>query len=201
MYAKILNGVVSQYPLSEHEIRTALPHVSFAMPVTPPEPFARVWPKATPEHSWTEETVEGPPSFSNGQWQQSWEARPLTPEDQAARLETLKADKLARLATRRWEVETGGVMFEAKRFATDAVAQTKYVGALLAFQSDPAAAVQWKTADGSFVRLEQSQILALVTAVRQHVQRCFDLEATRAEQIRTAADPTFLDRVDIDNGW
>ena len=201
MYAKILNGVVNQYPLSEQEIRTALPHVSFAIPFTPPEPFVRVWRKTPPEPSWTEETVEAPPAFSNAKWQQCWEARPLTPEDQAARLETLKAQKLARLATRRWEVETGGVMFEAKRFATDAVAQTKYVGALLAFQSDPAAAVQWKTADGSFVRLEQSQILALVTAVRQHVQRCFDLEAIRAEQIRNAEDPALLDRIDIDNGW
>jgi hypothetical protein len=201
MYAKILNGEIIQYPVSEHEIRTALPHVSFAIPFTPSEPFVRVIPIAPPETSSEQVTVEAPPAFSNGQWRQCWEARPLTPADQAARLEALKAQMLARLATRRWEVETGGVMFEAKRYGTDAVAQTKYVGALLAFQSDPAASVQWKTADGSFVRLEQNQILALVAAVRQHVQRCFDLEAMRAEQIRTAREPAFLARVDIENGW
>jgi len=201
MFAMIEAGKVSQYPLDEREIRAAHPNVSFSIPFSPPHPYVRVWPTAAPELPWNETAVEYVPAFRGGIWRQSWQSRPLTAEERTLRLETLRRARLSALASRRWAAETGGMLFEGSRFATDEAAQTKYVGALLACQQDPQTVLQWKTADGEFLRLDAPAVLRLVSAIRQHIQHCFDLEALRTAQIDAAADPGELARIDIESGW
>lgn len=47
-------------------------------------------------------------------------------------LDELRALKLAELADLRWEKDTGGTTFDGMTFATDAVSQTEYIGAVVA---------------------------------------------------------------------
>ncbi len=58
--------------------------------------------------------------------------------------------------------------------ATDAVSQTKYIGAVVGAQIDPDTVINWKMADGTFVTLDAQAITAVAMAVRAHVQACFD---------------------------
>ncbi len=48
--------------------------------------------------------------------------------------------------------------------ATDAVSQTKYIGAVVGAQIDPNAVINWKMADGTFVE-KKVEIEATVTVV------------------------------------
>jgi hypothetical protein len=58
----------------------------------------------------------------------------------------------------RWERETGGTLFNGMPIATDAVSQTKYIGAVVGAQIDPNAVINWKMADGTFVPLDAQAI-------------------------------------------
>ena len=68
-------------------------------------------------------------------------------------LEERRAQKLAELAGLRWEKETGGTTFNGMPVSTDTVSQTKYIGAVVGAQIDPAAVINWKMADGTFVTM------------------------------------------------
>jgi hypothetical protein len=85
--------------------------------------------------------------------------------------------------------------------ATDAVSQTKYIGAVVGAQIEPNAVINWKMADGTFVSLDAQAITAAAMAVRAHVQTCFDREAELKAQIEAAATPEEISAVDIGAGW
>jgi hypothetical protein len=74
--------------------------------------------------------------------------------------------------------------------ATDAVSQTKYIGAVVGAQVDPNAVINWKMAGGTFVTLDAQAIMAM--AVRAHVQACFDREAELKAEIEVATTVVFL---------
>jgi hypothetical protein len=116
-------------------------------------------------------------------------------------MEELLAAKLAELAALRWEKETGGTTFNGMPIATDAVSQTKYIGAVVGAQIDPNAVINWKMADGAFVALDAQTVTAVAMAVRAHVQACFDREAELKAQIEAAATPEEISAVDIGAGW
>ena len=116
-------------------------------------------------------------------------------------LEELRARKLAELAGLRWEKETGGTLFNGMPVATDAVSQTKYIGAVVGAQIDPDAVINWKMADGSFVTLDAQAIIAVAMAVRAHVQACFDNEALLKAQVEAAATAEEIAAVDLNTGW
>ena len=71
--------------------------------------------------------------------------------------------------------------------ATDAVSQTKYIGAVVGAQIDPDAVINCKMADGTFVTLDAQAITAVAMVVRVHVQACFDREAELKAQIELPA--------------
>lgn len=138
---------------------------------------------------------EGPTAFTeleNG----SWVVRAALPT-----LEELRARKLAELAGLRWEKETGGTVFNGMPVATDAVSQTKYIGAVVGAQIDPDAVINWKMADGTFVTLDAQAITAVAMAVRAHVQACFDNEAELKAQIEAATTADQISAVNIGTGW
>lgn len=116
-------------------------------------------------------------------------------------LEELRAQKIAELAALRWKRETSGTTFSGIALATDAVSQTKYIGAVVGAQIDPSAVVKWKMAGGSFVELDATAMTAVAMAVRAHVQACFDNEATLYPLIEAAETKEALDAVDIHVGW
>jgi hypothetical protein len=138
---------------------------------------------------------EGPTAFT-GLENGNWVIRAALPT-----LEERRAAKLAALAALRWEKETGGTVFNGMPIATDAVSQTKYIGAVVGAQIDPDAVINWKMADGTFVALDAKVITAVAMAVRAHVQACFDREAELKAQIEAAATPEEFSAVDIGAGW
>lgn len=78
---------------------------------------------------------------------------------------------------------------------TDETSQTRVAGAALAALIDPSYTVNWKAADGSFVALDASQITAVASAVRAHVQACFDRESDILAAINAGG------AYDIEAGW
>ncbi|MBK3800468.1 DUF4376 domain-containing protein [Azospirillum brasilense] len=104
---------------------------------------------------------------------------------------------LAALAAKRYAVETGGIIVNGLPVATDDRAKTLLLGARLEVLGNPTLTLRWKTADG-FVALSATQIVAISSAVRAHVQACFNREADLSALISAAADPA---SVDISTGW
>jgi hypothetical protein len=85
--------------------------------------------------------------------------------------------------------------------ATDAVSQTKYIGAVVGAQIDPNAVINWKMADGTFVALDAQAIAAVAMAVRAHVQACFDNEANLKAQIEAASTAKEIEAIDLSTSW
>ena len=138
---------------------------------------------------------EGPAAFT-GLENGNWVVRAALPT-----LDELRALKLSELAALRWERETGGTLFNGMPVATDAVSQTKYIGAVVGAQIDPNAVINWKMADGTFVTLDAQAITAVAMAVRAHVQACFDNEAALKSQIEAASTAEEIAVVDLNTGW
>lgn len=80
------------------------------------------------------------------------------------------------IAARRWREESRGIEVGGVRFATDRESQSLITSAALACTIDPGYIAHWKSLDG-FVELDAEAIIAAATAVRVHVQSCFDREA------------------------
>lgn len=116
-------------------------------------------------------------------------------------LEELRAQNLAELAALRWEKETGGAVFNGMPVATGAVSQTKYIGAVVGAQIDPAAVINWKMADGTFVTLNAQAVTAVAMAVRAHVQACFDNEAALKAKVEAANAAEEIAAADLNTGW
>jgi hypothetical protein len=100
-----------------------------------------------------------------------------------------RSDLIARLATRRWEVETGGVIFGAIFLATDDRSKLLIANAAARARSNPAYSVRWKMGPGSWVRLDAETLIAAEAAVYTHVQQCFAREAELTDAIDSATGP------------
>jgi hypothetical protein len=146
--------------------------------------------------TWHEVSRETGEAAFTGLENGSWVIRAAMPT-----LEEARASKFSALASRRWQAETGGTTFNGLPLSTDAVSQTKYVGALVGAQIDPNATLKWKMADGSFVTLDAQTITAVAMAVRAHIQACFDREAELRTLVQAAASKAELEAIDINAGW
>lgn len=118
-------------------------------------------------------------------------------------LAEMKQRKLDELADRRWQVETGGVSFGEMTIPTDRetsrlMIKTAYDRA----REDPEYQIpNWKAANGVFVTLTNSMIIAIGDAVLNHIQACFDHEAVLTAAILAAEDEEALEAIDINSGW
>jgi hypothetical protein len=126
--------------------------------------------------------------------------RPFNEEPPARTLTTAKLAKLAVLATKRYEVEIGGVTVGGMTIMTDAVSQAKLTGAWLRVQRKPSASIRWEGRDG-WVTVGKAEIEALVDAVSDHVQTCFDKEYAHSEAINALTTIAAVDVYDIETGW
>ncbi|MCV6429375.1 DUF4376 domain-containing protein [Pseudomonas aeruginosa] len=105
-------------------------------------------------------------------------------------------DPRALIAARRYQAETAGIIVNGMALPTDRDSQALVTGAALAAWMDQDYTCQWKTADG-FVALAAQQIIALASAMRAHVQACFDREAALLDAL---AAGTYTDE-QLDQGW
>lgn len=115
----------------------------------------------------------------------------ITAEAKAA--EAAAAQRAA-IKARRDQAIASGITVGGVTVATDDQSQSRVMGAAVAAMLDPNYTVQWKTASG-FVTLSAPEVIGLATAIRAHVQACFDREAA----LLAALDAG--EAVDIDTGW
>ncbi|CAB5587576.1 Uncharacterised protein [Pseudomonas putida] len=114
-------------------------------------------------------------------------------EDEKAALAVAWAQ---RIADRRFQAETGGAVVEGLAVNTERDSQSLLTGAAFAASLDPDYRIKWKTASG-FAELTGEQVIALATAVRAHVQACFDREA---ELLAAVADGSITAEM-LEQGW
>lgn len=111
------------------------------------------------------------------------------------KVSALKASLKTYAAARRFEIETGGINFHGRTFATDRASQSMisaaYSYALLA----PDVTVQFKTSEG-FTAMTSADISSLAAAVAMHVQSCFAKEASIVEAIDAGS---IVDMAGVDN--
>lgn len=97
--------------------------------------------------------------------------------------------KLAdRIAARRWEVETGGVIVGGMRVATDDRSKLLLTSAADKAIADPEYVAEWKAAPGVWVNLGIAELTALKQAVFAHVTACFAREKQLFIQLAATAD-------------
>lgn len=100
------------------------------------------------------------------------------------------------IAARRYQAETAGTTIDGNALDTGRDSQALITGAALAAMLDPNYSCQWKTA-GGFIKLAAPQLLAIATAMRAHVQACFDREA----QLLAALEAGTFTETMLDQGW
>lgn len=79
------------------------------------------------------------------------------------------------IAAERYKREGGGITVDGSIIDTTRDGQALIAGAAVSAILDPAYRCNWKTVAG-FVELNAPQLIAVATAVRAHVQACFDRE-------------------------
>lgn len=89
--------------------------------------------------------------------------------------------KLAALAAKRWEVETGGIVIGGMPVKTDEDTQRKIVGAYVQATRNPSMTVRWKVGPATFVTLDANTIIAIGDAVTAHIQAAFGRESELAD--------------------
>lgn len=102
--------------------------------------------------------------------------------------ELCKAVKIEEIAAARYAAETGGTSAGGMSIATDRESQAMITGAALQATLDPSYTCKWKTPNG-FITLDAKTIIGAASAVRAHVQSCFDREAELCAAVEAAKTP------------
>lgn len=91
-------------------------------------------------------------------------------------------DLYAYAASKRYAVETGGIVLNGMHVMTDRASQSLITGAYNYVQANPDITVKFKTS-GGFVELTATQMTAIANAVGAHVQAAFAAEGEINQQI------------------
>jgi hypothetical protein len=183
---------------TQHDaIRRAYRNVSFPMVISDSDlaavglvPVRRVGAPAF--NRLTHETVSAP-LLIDGEWVEQWDVVPLSVSGAAAAREALTSE----IAARRYARETDGITIPPGiPIDTGRDSQALITGAVVAAMVDPAYVCRWKT-DTGFVDLSAAELIEIGTAVRSHVQACFDREAVL---LAAVADGSFTEGM-LDEGW
>lgn len=100
------------------------------------------------------------------------------------------------IAAKRYQVETGGIIFNGMDIDSGRDSQGLITGAALQSMIDANYSLRWKTMNG-FIELTGAQVIEIATAIRAHVQACFDREA---ELLAAVEAGTFTPGM-LDEGW
>lgn len=181
-YALVLNGHVTQWPLTAQHIKARGHSLTAYTPVTEKEkPLIR---------QRVERLAQRPPTFENGVLTQQWNIVPRP-------LDTIKEELTAELAAHRYEVETGGVTLpDGSRILTDRESQAQLTSAYQSLSMPFVESIEWKAAEG-WVTVTEAELRPIAQAVAQHVQGCFKAERIVSEQIAAAENAEALYGIDV----
>jgi hypothetical protein len=105
-------------------------------------------------------------------------------------------DLPAAIAEERYKQETAGIILNGMAIDTGRDSQALITGATLSAIIDPEYVCTWKTVNGP-VQLTAPMLIGVASAVRAHVQACFDREG---DLLSAVADETFVDSM-LYEGW
>lgn len=94
-------------------------------------------------------------------------------------------------AQKRFSVETGGIAVGGVTIRTDRESQATVNGAYAATLMDPNFSTTWKNADGSWSELSAAQIVAVASAVKDHVAASFAAEKAADDAIDAGTITSF----------
>lgn len=115
-------------------------------------------------------------------------------------LADVKADRIAALASHRYDREIAGFTLGGMGIATDERSARLIQGAYTAAKSGLATSLRWK-APGGFVTLNAEQIIAIGEALFAFVQACFDNEDAHTTDINALNTVAAVAAYDITTGW
>ncbi len=103
---------------------------------------------------------------------------------------------LAHAAARRWALETGGMLWQGHRIATDRETQAKLTAMYTLARDVPTLVIpSWVLPSGEIISLSNTDIQAMAPAVFAHVQQAFGRYAEVAAAV-AAGEIATLDEVD-----
>lgn len=111
-------------------------------------------------------------------------------------LPDVEPDYPALIASIRYDHEKAGINVNDIRINTDRESQALITGATISAMLDSSYVCTWKSADGP-VQLTAVQLIGIATAVRTHVQACFDREG---DLLAAVKDGTFIETMLLE-GW
>jgi hypothetical protein len=128
------------------------------------------------------------------------QGKPKLQAPPAATVATTKAAKLAALAAKRYEIETGGITVAGATIMTDPASQAKLTGAWVRMQRLPETVINWKGKNG-WSQMRKADVEVIVDAVSNHVQSCFDNERVHSDAITSLTIIAAINAYDITTGW
>ncbi len=115
------------------------------------------------------------------------------------RLERAKQLKKREIANARYECEISGITYNNAEIATDRISQSKIAGAIQYFDLNPnVISIPWKAKNGWF-NFTKDDMVAIATAVANHIEECFMKEKELFEQIDNAQTMEDLAKIQWSN--
>jgi len=109
----------------------------------------------------------------------------------------------SKVATKRWEVEVGGITIDSVNYATDRESQTKYTAIAVAIsQADPVTwSINWKTNSGTFAMLNAAEMTLIINTILQYIQDCFNKEYELQQEIDACTTIEQVMAIDYNSNW
>ncbi|HDN9015381.1 TPA: DUF4376 domain-containing protein [Aeromonas salmonicida] len=108
---------------------------------------------------------------------------------------------LAEVASKRWQVETGGIVVAGSSIQTDRESQAQLYNSYTSLKSGLVNDTQWKAADDTFVLVTLTELEPIAQAIAAHVRACFAAEEAHSKAIAALQTQAELDAYDIGVGW
>lgn len=99
------------------------------------------------------------------------------------------------------KIEYGNIELNGSIINTSSPSQIRINGAYSAILIDPSKVIDFKNSDGTWVRLNATEITAIADAVASHVQSCFSNEKTLYDLIMSKDTYVDLMSIDLMSGW
>lgn len=112
-----------------------------------------------------------------------------------------KTSLLAEVATKRWQVETGGIVVAGRFVATDRESQAQLNNVCVSLKNGLIADTAWKATNGDFTLVTLTDLEPVAQAVAAHVRACFAAEQIHNEAINALKTQEELNGYDINSAW
>jgi len=199
MFALISDNQVSKYPIN---LRKEFPNISFPKDLskaTLPEGVVVVETSLVPSQKYSD-VKEGTPTLQNGIWSQTWVITPHTDEQ-------VKAELLAEVAQKKFQVTTGGITLNGKLIKTDDASQQSILSAIVIGKQMGLTSVDFHESDDSYTTISMDDLVAISNAIGTHKQQSFSAAKAHYEAIAAIVatqDKTVFQQYceyDITTGW